>query len=62
MSIYYNPTTKQTATTKDDKADENGNICVRIDGASSKPMNYHQFIQDFYSMAVEKQHERHNNE
>ena len=53
MSLYYNPTTNQTATCNSDKADKDGNVWVEIDGALPIKINYEQFIRAFKEMGNE---------
>ena len=53
MSLYYNPTTHQTATCNSDKADKDGNVLVEIDGQLPIKINYEQFIKTFKEMGNE---------
>lgn len=53
MSLYYNPTTHQTAIINSDKADKDGNVWVEIDGALPIKINYEQFIKTFKEMGNE---------
>lgn len=53
MSLYYNPTTHQTATCNSDKADKDGNVWVEIDGQLPQKANYEQFIKAFKGMGNE---------
>ena len=53
MSLYYNPTTHQTATINSDKADKDGNVWVEIDSALPTKINYEQFIKAFREMGNE---------
>ena len=53
MSLYYNPTTHQTATCNSDKADKDGNVWVEIDGALPTKIKYEQFIKAFKGMGNE---------
>lgn len=52
MSIYYNPTTGDTAKVNSDKADKDGNVWVEIDEGLPQKVNWERFVKEFILVTV----------
>ncbi|STZ14027.1 Uncharacterised protein [Moraxella caviae] len=53
MTTYLNLTTNQTAKVNSQKADDNGDVWVEIDGGMPVKRNWDEFISEFNCMVKE---------